>query len=175
MAEAKIRWVKNFNGAPGPLIKWESCQAGATQAIETHEVCELSSGNMIPLASDKAMAGTVAIYAGKDIESGDRAGFYPFIVPRVGDVFEASLDSATNPDYGTDLYYEATGNTLTTTTGTNVIGKVWDHDGFPHEQGHLTDGDLRDNGTTIGNVLKVHMTFLEGVSLLNTHTGDDAT
>lgn len=164
-------WVKNLGGADGPLIKLVKFQAGATQAIAKGEILELSSGNFIPLDADQAMAGIIAV-AAVDIVDGDKAGYFPVMIPRPDDVFEFDLAAAAAAALGASLYYSSS-TTLTTTAGSNVIGKVWDHEGIPKEQGRLSKSSLMDQGTTIGSATSVHMIFNEAVSYLAAfQTGD---
>lgn len=151
MATNKVTWKRNLYGAPGPLVMLGKFQAGATQAVSRGEILELSSGNFVPLTSDKSMAGTVAI-ANEEIKSGDRAGYYEIIVPRPGDVFEYELEAADNPAIGTAVYIDDESQKVTTTAGSNALGDVVGHSGMPLKQGHLTAGDLVDHGTTIGSV-----------------------
>ena len=158
-----IRFVKHLGGDNNPLIHYGRFQAGSTQAINRGDLLELSGGNFIPLTSDKAMVGTVAI-AAADIKAGDAAGDYPIMVPRKLDVWEFPLDAADAPARGSTIAVESA--TTVQTTVTNTLGTVWDHDGFPRPQKHLSSGGLIDSGTTTGNTNQVHFLILEAVSYL---------
>ncbi len=175
MAKKNVKWLRNIDGGP-PLTMLLKFQAGTTQAVDEGEFLELSSGNFIPLATDKAMAGTVAISL-EEIKSGDLAGYYMGLVPRPGDLFEADLLStdAQNPDRGAAVYVDGD-DSVTTTAGSNVIGTVVDHDGFPMRSGHASDDASIAAGTTIGNVPngKVVISIKEGASYYNALFADDA-
>lgn len=173
MASNKSPFVKNLFGAPGALIRKGKFQAGSTQAIKAGELLELSGGNFVPLTSDKSMAGTVAI-ANEEIKAGDLAGYYEIVVPRPGDVFEFELEAAAASGIGAAVYVVDESQKVTTTTGSNVLGHVYDHGGVPGKQGHLTAGDLTDAGTTIASTSHVHITIKEGASYWNALQGDDA-
>lgn len=172
MASNKSPFVKNLFGAPGALIRKGKFQAGSTQAIKAGELLELDTGNFVPLTSDKAMAGTVAI-ANEEIKAGDRAGYYEIIVPRPGDVFEFELESAAAAAIGAAVYVDDESQKVTTNAGTNILGHVYDHSGVPGKQGHLTAGDLTDAGTTIASTTHVHITIKESASFWNALQGDD--
>lgn len=165
-----IKFKHSRNGAPGPFFPETGlkCQAGTTQAIANGQLLELSSGNFIPLTTDKSMTATVAV-AHDPVKAGDLAGYYKHVVPRPGDVFEADLLSTDSqaPVAGTALYVSSDG-VLTTTAGTNIIGYVVGHDGYPQLQGHKSDDASHDRGTTIGACPngKVLFTFKEAVSYL---------
>lgn len=164
-------WVKNLGGADGPLIKLVKFSAGSSQAIARGEILKLSSGAFVPLDADESMAAVIAV-AAKDVVAGDLAGYMEVYVPRDDDVFEFPLAAAAAAALGASLYWSSS-TVLTTTAGSNVIGKVWDHEGIPGRQGRLTKGHLMDKGTTIGSVSSVHMIFNEAVSYLAAfQTGD---
>lgn len=175
MAKRNVKWVKNIDGG-GPLLMPLKFQAGTTQAVDEGEFLELSSGNFIPLATDKAMAATVAI-SQEEIKSGDLAGYYMGLVPRPGDVFEVDLLStdAQNPDRGAVVYVDGD-DSVTTTAGTNTLGAVVDHDGFPKRSGHTSDDASIGEGTTIANAPsnKVLISIKEGASYFNALFLDDA-
>lgn len=160
---SKYTFVKNQKGGK-PYRVLLPTQAGATQAIKRGEICKLSAGNMVPLAADEAMVAIIAVYDDKDIVAGDLAGYRWFIVPTEHDVFEYAIAAAAAAR-GAALYFGADSQTLTTVVGTNIIGNVVDHDGFPKPQGSLSNGDIYDRGTTVGSVVVVHMTFKKAVSL----------
>jgi len=161
MATNKIRWVRNMNGAKAPLVKLALFQAGATQAVKRGELLDLSSGNCVPLASDKAMAGIIVI-ANEEIKSGDRAGYYEVIVPRAGDVFEYDMDTAAAVAIGASLYYSS--SEAVSATGTNVLGNSVGQEHYPDKQGHLADDASGDAGTTVRSTAQVRMTIKAAAS-----------
>lgn len=172
MATNKYPFVRNLGGAPGPLVRLGKFQAGSTQAVKRGELLELSSGNFVPLTSDKSMAGTVAI-ANEEIKSGDLAGYYEIIVPRPDDLFEFELEAAAAAALGASVFIDDESQKVTTTTGTNALGKVWEHEGLPKKQGHMTAGEVMDNGTTIGSASHVRILINEAVSYFAAfQTGD---
>lgn len=174
MASNKYVFVKNLNGADGPLVlPIGRFAAGSSQAVKVGEILELSGGDFTPLTSDKAMAATVAI-AAEEIKDGDRAGYYDIMIPRPGDVFEVELEAAAAAAIGAAVYIDDESQKVTTTAGSNVLGHVIGHGGVPHKQGHLTAGDLIDSGTTIASTNHVHITIKEGASYWNALQGDDA-
>jgi hypothetical protein len=124
MAVNRVAWVGNVNGASEPLILKGLFDAGATTAIKSGEILEKTgTGNTVwvPLDADYDMTGAsdaVAV-AGCEIKSGDRAGYYPVIVPRPGDIFEFELATAAAVALGAALYY-STSQKLTT----NCCGKM---------------------------------------------------
>lgn len=164
MATPHVRWLHNTDGAPGPYIKLGSFQAGATQAIVRGQILILSAGHFVPISSDTAMAGVIAV-ANEDIPSGDRAGYYEIIVPRHGDVFEFDLAAASAIAVGTALYYSSS-EALTVTAGTNIIGYAAGQQHYPAKQGHVTDDGSGDAGTTIRSTSQVRMKFKAAVSYL---------
>jgi hypothetical protein len=162
---AKCTWVRNLNGAPGPLIMLGKCKAGATETLEHGDLCELDGTDFVKLATDKAMSAEVAIYYGAEVKSGDRAGYRPFAVPRDGDVFKMSRDADDtddNPPLGTAVYVSAQ-NEVTTVAGTNVLGHIAD-DGHIPEQGHLTVDAAPDAGTTLRALTEYHITIKKSCS-----------
>lgn len=152
------RWLRNELGACKPFIIPGLFQAGATQAVFRGELLERTAStntNWVPMDSDFDMTGTddaVAV-AGCQIKSGDLAGYYPIIVPRPGDVFKFDLLSTDtqNPAYATAVYYSDS-ETVTTTAGTNILGRVAGVSHLPLVQGFASDGDPIDRGTTRRNV-----------------------
>lgn len=162
MAKNQVRWIKNLNGAPDPLIILGKFQAGSTQAIKRGELLELSSTNWIPLDADQAMAGIIAI-ANEEIKAGDLAGYYEIIIPRPGDVFEYELAAASAIALGTALYWSSS-EKVTVTAGTNIIGYAAGQEHYPQKSGHLSDGEGFSAGTTIRSTSHVRMTFKEAVS-----------
>ncbi len=165
MATNHVRWVGNLFGATAPLTVLGKFAAGSTKAIKRGEILELTGNTnteWVPIDSDFAMASNVAI-AAEEIKSGDRAGYYPIIVPRPGDVFEYDLAEASAVAVGTSLYYSSS-EAVTVTTGTNVIGVAVGQEHYPQEQGHLADDASGDSGTTIKSTAQVRMTFSETAS-----------
>jgi predicted RecA/RadA family phage recombinase len=130
--------------------------------VKRGELLELSGGNWVPLGSDKAMAGIIAV-AAEEIKSGDRAGYYEIIIPRPGDIFEFDLAAASAVAVGAALYFSTT-EALTVTAGTNVIGNAVGQEHYPAKQGHLADDGSGDSGTTVRSTSQVRMTFKAAVS-----------
>ena len=172
MATNNYRYVGNLLGLGTPMTVPGKFAAGASQAIKMGEILELTgTGNTlwVPLDSDFDMSaalgsgGKVAI-AACEIKSGDTAGFYPVYPIRPGDVWEFDLlaTDAQNPSVGTPVYYSSS-EKVTTTEGTNIIGKVSGFEHYPQLQGHASDDASFDRGTTIKNVAggKVRITFEE--------------
>lgn len=155
MASKRATYKGNTGGLQ-PLIALGKFKAGSNQEVKEGELLELSSGEFVPLSTDKAMAAIVAV-AVETIKAGDRAGYYPILVPQPGDFFELPLDSAGNPDPGDSVYVE--GSQELSLTGSNELGKVLTHDGMPQRQGHLTDDASVDAGTTVGSVSSVRFTI----------------
>ena len=165
MAKNQACFVRNLQGAPEPLIVLGLFQAGATQAIKRGELIELTGDTntaWVPLDSDFAMAGNVAI-AMEEIKSGDLAGYYPIMVPRPGDVFEFALATADATAVGTALYFSDS-ETVTVTTGTNIIGHLVGQEHYPQSQRHLSDGAIGDAGTTVRNTSYARMTITKAAS-----------
>jgi len=98
------------------------------------------------------------------------AGYYPAIIPVPGDVFRATIPSAAAAR-GAALYVTGA-QTVTTVAGTNIIGHVLDHAGFPRQQGNATVGDVADRGTTVQAQTTVHMTIKNAASYWNALQGD---
>ncbi len=165
---AKIKFLHNMlTGSTVPMIRLGLFAAGGTQAIVEGQILEkTNTGNTIwvPIDSDYAMTGTddaVAV-AACDIDSGDRAGYYPVIVPRPGDVFEAPLAAASAMAIGTKLTYSSA--TALTTGGSNAIGYACGQDNYPAEQGHLVDDASPDSGVTVKSTSYVQFTFSTAAS-----------
>lgn len=163
MATNQLRWVGSLTGAKEALTMLALFAAGTTTAVKRGEILDLSSGNATPLASDKAMAGIIAV-ANEEIKSGDLAGYYEVIVPRPGDLFEFDLAAAGATAYGTSLYYSSS-EKVTVTAGTNIIGISAGQKNYPLKQGHLSAGDIADRGVTIRSQAKVIMTFTAAASV----------
>lgn len=152
MATNTYRWKKNLLGALEPLIVPGNFAAGSSQAIKQGEILELTGNTnteWVPIDSDFAGNANIAV-AACEIASGDRAGFYPIIVPRPGDVFEYKLSTATAVAIGASLYYSDS-ETLAP-SGSNALARNvgWAH--YPYPQEHLSKGGLVDRGATIGTL-----------------------
>ena len=162
MASNKNAYVRNLGGADGPLRMLGLFQAGATQAIKRGEILELSGGNWIPLDADQSMAAIIAV-ADEEIKSGDRAGYYHILVPRPDDVFKFTRTGSTaNPGIGTAVYFSDS-QTVTTTTGTNLLARTVSMDHIP-KQGHASEDGSPDAGTTLGSLDEVAVVFDADVS-----------
>jgi hypothetical protein len=165
MATNKSPFLYNMiSGSKEPLIVPGLFQAGATQAIKRGEILEFTgdtNSKWVPLDSDADITVGVAV-AAEEIKSGDRAGYYPIIVPRPGDVFEFALSASGDPVMGASLYYSD--SQTFAETGSNVMAFVagWSH--YPQYQGHLADDASGDRGTTLRYVTYVHATFKLGRS-----------
>ena len=158
----KSPFVKNLiTGSTEPLRMLGKFQAGATQAVKRGELLELSGGNFIPLATDKAMSAVVAV-ADEEIKNGDKAGYYNILVPRPGDVFEFALSAAANPSVGANV--AVSDSQTVTTTVTNQLGDVVGQEHYPDRQGHASDDASGDAGTTIRNTSNVLVTIKESTS-----------
>lgn len=162
MATNQARWVGNFFGASEPFVIRGLFQAGGSQAIKIGELLELSGGNWIPLDADQSMAAVIAV-ANEEIKDGDRAGYYEIIVPRPGDVFEYSNDAADNPSVGDDLYWISS-ESVTTATGSNVLGNSVGQSLYPAKQEHLSEGGVANMGTTVRSGSYVQMTIKAAAS-----------
>lgn len=156
-----VRWLKNLLGAPDPLVRLGKFQTG--QAIKKGEILILVGGYWVPISSDTAMAGVIAV-ANEPIDAGDRTGYYEIIVPRPGDVFEFDLAAAGTLAEGTALYYGGTSEKVTVTAGTNVIGTAVGQEHYPAKQGHVTDDASGDAGTTSRTTSYARMTFKKAAS-----------
>ena len=157
-ASSQHRWMYNEQGATKPMIRKVNFQAGATQAIKDGQILELSGGNWIPLAGDRDLSAGVGAIAATKIEDGDRAGMYPVIVPRPGDVFRFALSAAAAPALGTAVYPSGTVGEVVATSGSNILGHVVD-DGHIPEQGHLSVDASPDAGTTARTISHVGISF----------------
>lgn len=163
MATNQTRWVGNLNGAKEPLVMLALFAAGSTTAVKRGEILDLSSGNATPLASDKSMAGIIAV-ANEEVKAGDLAGYYEVIVPRPGDLFEFELAAAGATAYSTSLYYSSS-EKVTVTAGSNIIGISAGQKNYPLKQGHSSSGDFANRGTTVKSQSKVIMTFTAAASV----------
>lgn len=147
------RWIGNIHGLP-MLTRKAPFLAGASQAVKAGEMLSDVGGYMTPQSADAAMTAELC-FAAEEIKSGDRAGYYPVIVPQPGDIFRSELASASNPTPGASVYFDAATTEKVALSGTNVIGKVWDHNGVPPRQGHAADDASGDEGTTIADAAYV--------------------
>jgi len=159
MAANKTPYIGNLiTRDTNPLIIPGLFQAGSTQAVKFGEVLEFTgdtNSKWVPWDSDADITTGIAV-AGCEIKAGDRAGYYPILVPRPGDVFEFALDTAGDPVLGASLYYSA--SQTVSEAGSNVMGYVADWEHYPL-QGHLADDSSPDAGTTLRNLTHVQMTF----------------
>jgi len=155
-------WMRNDLGRSGPEIMPGLFQAGGTLAIAAGDIISHDGTTWTILDADEAMAGDVAV-AACDILSGDKAGYYPIIVPTFGDVFEYALDAADDLALGTELYYSAK-NVVTDTTGSNVIGYAADEQIYPPYQHFLSRGDIGDAGSTLKARSYIQFKFKQSVS-----------
>jgi predicted RecA/RadA family phage recombinase len=162
MATNKLRWIRNLNGAPGPLVMLGLFKAGSTQAIKRGEILEFTN-DWVPIDSDFAMDSEICV-AHEEIKAGDRAGYYEIIVPRPGDVFEFDLATAGATAVGTALYYSSS-EAVTVSAGSNIIGYAVGQEHFPQKQGHLADDASGDAGVTIKSISVVRMVFTRAASL----------
>jgi len=152
---------KSLSGGREPLRVLVPFSAGSSATVERGAILELASGNFIELDADQSMAGVIAV-ADEEIKATSLAGYYPVIVPRPGDVFDYDLSAAANPSRGDSLYWVSA--TTLTTSGSNILCKVFDHSGYPQQQGRADVGDVLDRGTTIRNTTRVSVMFLAAVS-----------
>jgi predicted RecA/RadA family phage recombinase len=158
----KLVWKRNTRGAKAPLVMLLPYLAGSSNAIEPGDPVVISAGSFIPLAADQAMAGTFAV-SDHRITASHLAGHYPTIVPQDGDIFEAELATAAAIARGASVYLTDSTAKLAS-SGTNVLGNVFDHAGFPLQQGNADVGDVADRGTTVGTVSKVLISIKKAVS-----------
>ncbi len=150
-------WIRNINGATEPLLWPGLFQAGSTLAIEAGDILSHDGTTWTILDADEAMAGDVAV-AFEDIVVGDLAGFYSIMVPRHGDVFEFALNTAGATVFGDELYWQAE-NTVTITTGSNVLGQAVSVDIYPYPQHHNLNAPGADKGVSLRSKSTVQMTF----------------
>lgn len=155
-ASNKSPWVKNLLGRTGPLKRPILCLAGASQAIKRGEICDISSGHAVPLASDKDMTAGIIVIADSEVASGDLAGYREFIVPVPGDLFEFALASATNPAQGASVYFSD--SQTVATSGTHALGVVCDESIVPI-QGFQSVSPSPDAGSTALTTGKVLVTI----------------
>lgn len=169
---AEVKFLYNMiTGSDVPLIKLGLFQAGSTATVAKGAIIEKTAATntkWITIDADEDFTGTddaIAVSA-CEIKSGDREGYYPIIVPRPGDVFEAPLATASAMAVGTALTYSS--GTAVTTGGTYPIGYACGQDNYPTEQGHLTDDASPDSGTTVKSTSYVQFTFKTAVSYYKT-------
>ena len=160
-----FEFVKSIYGFKGPLIKLLPFQSGGSQLITPGQAIVLSAGNFVPLAADQAMSSVLAVSV-KRITASHLAGYYPAIIPRPGDVFKATLATAAAATRGSSVYVTDSTQALAT-SGTNVLGSIWDTPGYPQEQGNADVGDVVDRGTTVASAAWVEILFKSSVSYLN--------
>lgn len=161
MASNKNAWLRNDFGDTKPLIKLGYFAAGSTRTVCRGEIIYISTITWIPLASDTTMANIIAV-ANEEIKSTDLAGYYQIIVPRPGDVFEFELATATACATGAALYY-STSQKLTT-SGSNIVAYVNGQAHYPQQQGHMSDGDPVDRGSTVNSASYVQCSIATGAS-----------
>ena len=158
MASNHSPWVRNQSGAQEPWIGLGLFQAGASQAIKRGEILELTGAGStwVPLDSDFDMsAGDIAV-AACEIKDGDKAGYYPIMIPRIGDEFEFKRTSG-NSVVGTALYF-SNSETVTVSAGTNILGYVSGFDNYP-QQGFASEDVSPSAGSTIRSTSRVRMMF----------------
>lgn len=165
-ASNKSPWVCNLYGRTAPLKRPINCNSGASQAIKRGEICDVSSGHAVPLASDKSMSAGILVIADEEIMTGDLAGYRNFIIPLPGDVFEFALSASGNPAQGASLYFSDS-QTLAT-SGSNVLGNVLDETIVPL-QGKQSVNPSPDAGTTILTTGKIKMTIKAANSVWSTY------
>jgi len=165
---AEIKWLRNTlnSSATGPRIEYGLFRAGADQAIVKGQMLERTystNTTFVPWDSDFDATGTddCLAVAACDIKSGDRAGWYPVIVPQPGDVFEAPLAAASSMAIGTALTYSSA--TALTTGGTYPAGYACGMDNYP-KQGHASDDASVDVGSTVRSTSYVQFSFKTAVS-----------
>ncbi len=157
------RWSynKSLTGGRQPMILTLPVAAGSSTTFGAGELCELDTGLMVPLDADQSMAGILAISA-QAWTASRSAGFASFLIPRPGDVFDVKLNAAGNPTRGADLYWVS--SVLVKESGSNIIGNVVDHAGYPAKQGNPDVGDVADRGSTIRDTILVHATIRAAAS-----------
>lgn len=152
-------WKRNVFGATAPFKFPVNFQAGATQLIKSGDILDLS-GSVAPLASDKSMAGIIAV-SDCEIRSGDLGGYRDAIVPRPGDMFEFALSASAVPTIAEALYWST--SQVLAVSGSNIIGYITDVSFIPL-QGFNSVNPSFDVGTTLRTVSNVLMSFKQSVS-----------
>lgn len=155
-------WAGNLLGHSQPLVMLGRFQAGSTREITRGQILILTGGNWVPLGSDAAMNGVIAV-ANEDVLPGDPAGYYEIIVPRPGDMFEYDLLSPEQVAVGAPLYYST--STRVKTSGTNVLARSVEQSHYPRQNHAISGGG--DAGTTLGTVSRVRMCFMPSASYYN--------
>jgi hypothetical protein len=153
-----------FGADVGPLVMPGKFAVGTTAEIEIGDLIELtgnSNTEWVAMNSDFAGNANVAV-AHADLDSGDRAGYYPIEVPRPGDYWEYPLLAAANPSLGAAVFWSA--KQVVKDSGSNTLGHVVSHDHYPYPQQHLTRGGIVDLGTTIRNTNHVNIKILPAAS-----------
>lgn len=152
----KFEYKGNLGGL-APLRRLVRFATGATTTVEPGDACLLAGGVFAPITADTSMTAGIVI-AEKRITASHLAGYYSALIPQPGDIFKATLATASNPSRGDNVFVTALAQTLAT-AGTNAFGDVLDHGGYPLEQGNADTGDVADRGTTITNVTVVLITI----------------
>ena len=167
MATNNVRYVGNVYGAPEPLVMLGLFLAGSSQAIKKGEKLKISASNFVPASADYNSASDLAI-ANEEIKSGDLAGYYEIIVPRPGDIFEFDLDTAAATAVGASLYHGASDPSQSyAASGSNASGNAIGQEHYPRHQGHASDGDSMDRGTSIRTATRVRCTIEKASSYFN--------
>lgn len=154
-------FAKSMFGPQAPFRLLLPVAAGSGQAIKRGEICEISSSVWAPISSDASFTAELAV-CDHEIVAESKAGYYPFIIPRPGDMFEFELAAAAAAARGADLYYST--SQVLTTSGNNSLGDVVDHSGIPRQQGKADVGDVADRTSTILSAGFVLMTFKASTS-----------
>lgn len=149
MATNLTPWVRNLDGDTGPLIMLGLFQAGSDQEIKKGEILKLSTTYFEPIEADEALGAVMAV-ANEEIKTGDRAGYYEVIVPRPGDVFRFELAAAAAIAIG-DQYGYSTSQKVASGASNKHLTAVG-QENYPVKQGHLSDGEIHDAGTTVRSI-----------------------
>lgn len=161
MAVNAIRWVRNDITGKGPVRKLVRFAAGLGVPVKKGEICAIAGGIAAPLGADQAMAATLVI-SDCELMAGDLAGFYPAIVPVLGDVFEIELAAAGTALPGVALYY-STSQKLTITAGTFVVAYTVGDDHLP-KQGFASRAPGFDAGVTPPSVTRALVAIKQACS-----------
>ena len=153
-------YAKEVNGRSAWVLNLPVA-AGSSQTIKRGEICEISSSVWTPITGDDAFTAELAV-AFHEIKATSLAGYYPFIIPRPGDLFEFQLAAAAAAARGANLFYST--SQVLATSGSNTFGDVVDHAGVPRQQGNNDVGDPADRGSTIASASFVLMTFKASTS-----------
>lgn len=157
----KVFLYNEITGSTSPLIKLLKRNTGVP--IFRGEICKFGGTYMAPLAADEAMDSVLAV-CNEEIRSVDPLGYYEFIIPRVGDVFEYPLVTPSALAWNAPLYASSTGysQVLTPTPGTNIIGYSCADDNIPHQQ-TVRSGN-GNKGSTLETVSTAKFTFVSASS-----------